>query len=325
MGEILIIGGTRFVGPPLISKLLANGNHITIFCRGSNYGYKPDPKIKIIKGDRENETDLQKIYPQKYDLVFDMCCYSRQHADDLLAALRGNFNHLVFFSTAAVYKKPLLLPLFENSKLGKWPSFGDYGTRKSQAEKAYIAFAEQNNKKLTIFRPVYLLGKDNYFDRENYYFSRILSNRPILIPGNGNALIQFAFLEETVEAFFVCSQKQKKQVEILNIGGDKYISLKNFVYLCGEIAGQKPKLIHLDMQENQLDEERFYDELYPFPNVSLILSNYKIKNNYNIEFTDLQKGLQEIYNHWRNNWNGKIMASKKEQELFRKLILKETT
>lgn len=96
MSEILIIGGTRFVGPPLISKLLSNENNITIFCRGTDYGYTLDAKIRIIKGDREKEADLRKIFFQKYDLVFDMCCYSKQHADDLLAALRGNFNHLAW-------------------------------------------------------------------------------------------------------------------------------------------------------------------------------------------------------------------------------------
>lgn len=40
MANILIIGGTRFLGPELIKILSKKGHRITIFCRGNNYGVK---------------------------------------------------------------------------------------------------------------------------------------------------------------------------------------------------------------------------------------------------------------------------------------------
>lgn len=319
MSNVLIIGGTRFVGPELVRKLLSSGDKITVFSRGNNYGRKLDSRVEYIYGDREKDEDLSKLFLNKYDTVYDMCCYCKDHAEELIKHSSQKINHLVFFSTAAVYRKPTIFPLSEASELGEWPSFGDYGTKKAEAETLFANFTKRNGIKLTIFRPVYLLGKNNYFDRENYYFSRLLTGKKILVPGNGRALIQFTFLDETAEAFANCPKRQKVQVEILNIASDEYISLENFVILCGEVTERKPKIVNLELSKVDLDEERFYDDLYPFPNLSIILSNQKIKEKYSIRFKGLKDGLIEIYNDWKKTWDGQVKIYPREQAIFERL------
>lgn len=321
MSNVLIVGGTRFVGPELVRKLLSSGDKVTVFSRGNNYGRKLDSRVKYVYGDREKDEDLSKLFLNKYDFVYDMCCYCKSHAEGLIKHSCRKIKHLVFFSTAAVYRKPTIFPLSEESKLGEWPSFGDYGTKKAEAEALFTGFAKKSEIKLTIFRPVYLLGKNNYFDRENYYFSRILTGKKILVPGNGKALIQFAFLEETAEAFAECPKKQNVQVELLNIASDEYISVEGFVKLCGEVAGRKPEIVNLEASKVDLDEERFYDDLYPFPNLSIILSNQKIKEKYSIQFKRLKDGLIEIYNDWKKDWDNQVKIYPQEQAILSRLRL----
>ena len=319
MSKILFIGGTRFFGPAIIRKLLReDGHEITIFNRGNEYGHKIPNVVKHIKGDRLRKEDLSKISPTKYDYIYDMCCFNPEEAKLLLKQLRPQ-SHIIFFSSAAVYEKTIVYPLYESSKLGQWPTFGDYGECKAKIEEIYSTYCRKHNLKFTALRPNYLLGKNNYFDRENYFFSRILKNRPILIPGTGDSIQQFGFLEDTAEAFFLIPKKQKSQTEFVNIAGNELISIKNFIMLCGKIAEKKPILISIKNGQFGIEEESFYDDLYPFPNVTFITSNKVMVEKYGIKPTELTKGLKMLYKHWRKQWNGKVHIYKLEEKLLNKL------
>ena len=318
MEKILIIGGTRFLGPALIRQLVKTGSEITIFNRGNYYGQSLPVSVLRIKGDRRRPSTMKVLLKKKYDLIYDLCCFNKTDATNLLSNILPP-EQIVFLSSVAVYKEPLIYPLKEESELGEWDSFGDYGTQKAKAEKEFINYSIKNNLKLTIFRPVYLLGKDNYFDRESYYFSRIINGDPILIPGTGRALIQFSFLEETALAFKKVPEKQLEQVEILNIAGDEFISISDFVQLCGKIVQKKPKLIELNVKLFGLEEKHFYDDFYPFPNLNFIVSNNKITTSYDIKFKPLRKGLEEVYKDWKKKWNGKTRKYALEMEILKKL------
>lgn len=317
MTKTLIIGGSRFLGPRIIELLQDKGHQVTIFNRGNDYGHTALKDVTAVKGDRSKVEDLQQVLAEKFDYVYDMCCYDQEDAEKLLRLTNAE-THLIFLSTAAVYEKPVLYPIHENDKLGQWDSFGSYGTNKAAAEAVFTKFAEKHGSKLTIFRPTYLLGEDNYFDRENYYFSRLEKGLPILVPGNGNALMQFAFLEETAHAFARIPAEQHDQIEVLNIGGDQYVTLNGIVNICADIAGKKADIINLDMDAFDLEEEAFYDDLYPFPNLNFIVSNEKLKSLYGIHFMSLEQGLREIYTQWKKKWNGNVELYPKEAAILKK-------
>jgi len=318
MKKILIIGGTRFLGPALIHELIKENVEITVFNRGNDYKSVLPKSVKRLVGDRRDVRTMGILNQDSYDLIYDLCCFNKIDAHNLLIHIKPTA-HIVFLSTAAAYKKPLIYPVTEQSELGKWDSFGDYGTQKVDAENEFKAFSKKNNLKLTIFRPVYLLGKNNYFDRENYYFSRIINRDSILIPGRGNALIQFVFLEETAKAFKIVPEKQTNQIEVLNIAGDHYISVKDFVLLCADIIGEKPNLIEIDSKRYKLKEDHFYDDFYPFPNLTFIVSNEKITQKYGIKFKPLYAGLHDIYLNWKKTWKGKTKIYPLEKEMIEKI------
>lgn len=318
MKKILIIGGTRFLGPRIIKNLYKESNEITVFNRGNNYNILLPKKIIHIKGDRRDPSTMKILSQKKYDLIYDLCCFNKTDATNLLDNIQPTAQ-IVFLSSAAAYKEPLTYPLREDSQLGEWGSFGDYGVQKAEAEKKFESYVKKYNLKLTIFRPVYLLGKNNYFDRENYYFSRIMNKDSILIPGTGRALIQFSFLEETAHAFKIVPENQNEQIEILNIAGNEYISIKNFVLMCGNIVKITPVLIELNAKLFNLQEEHFYDDFYPFPNLNFIVSNNKITTKYGIRFKPLIEGLRGIYIDWKKSWNGKTQKYPLELELLKRL------
>lgn len=320
MKNILIIGGTRFIGPELIQNLLKEKCEVTVFNRGNDYNITLPSSVIHITGDRRKPETMKEISKKRYDFVYDLCCFNKVDAKNLLDTIQVPSN-IIFLSTAAVYKKPQIYPLYETSPLGDWDSFGDYGTQKVDAENVFQAYTNRHGIKLTIFRPVYLLGNNNYFDRENFYLSRIINGDPILVPGKGNALIQFAFLEETAYAFSIIPKLQSGQIEILNIAGSEYISVRNFINLFSEVTSLEAKVVELDSSRFNMEEEHFYDNIYPFPNLTFIVSNQKIISKYNIDFISLRTGIENIYNKWKQTWSGKTKMYPREIEILKVLNL----
>lgn len=318
MKKTLIIGGNRFLGPKLIELLMERGHEVTIFNRGNDYGQQIPSGINVITGDRRESINLDALATERYDYIYDMCCYNPKEAENVLRAIQPP-EHLILLSTAAVYKKPSVYPLSEDAELGPWDSFGDYGTNKALAEQLFSDYATQHELPLTIFRPVYLLGDKNYFDREHYYFSRITKGLPILMPGRGNALIQFSFLDETAAAFADIPAKQKTSVEILNIAGNEYITVHGFIDLCAQLVGKPADIIALHTEEFGLDDEKFYDDLYPFPNLNFIVSNQKVSSDYGVEFKPLSEGMTELYAHWEKDWDGNVRQYQRELDIIKQM------
>ena len=166
---------------------------------------------------------------------------------------------------------------------------------------------------------MYLLGKNNFFDRENYYFSRLSENKVILLPGNGACLVQFAFLEDVSRMFYKIPLMQEKRIDKINVGSSEYVSVKGFVKLCSEVVGINPDIVQVPDGFLGVDESRFYDDLYPFPNETLIVSNQKSLLEYDQNYTSLKQGLSDVYNNWRNSWDGKVEISDREEHLIGEL------
>lgn len=100
--DILIIGGTRFLGRHLVEAAARNGHKVTLFNRGqSNPRLFPD--IETITGDRGVENDLQHLHGRRWDVVIDTCGYIPRHVRRMAETLKGSVNHYIFISSISVY------------------------------------------------------------------------------------------------------------------------------------------------------------------------------------------------------------------------------
>ena len=50
--RILVIGGTKFIGPPLVQELVNNGHDVTLFHRGKSFDSRTEGVDSVI-GNRE--------------------------------------------------------------------------------------------------------------------------------------------------------------------------------------------------------------------------------------------------------------------------------
>jgi nucleoside-diphosphate-sugar epimerase len=102
--RILIIGGTRFIGPPLVARLAGAGHEVTVLHRGETEADLP-PSVAHIHADRHSldtvAKDLTRLRP---DVAVDMAAYNEQDAREVIEALRGVAGRLVTLSSQDVYR-----------------------------------------------------------------------------------------------------------------------------------------------------------------------------------------------------------------------------
>jgi nucleoside-diphosphate-sugar epimerase len=274
--DVLIIGGSRFVGPLLVEKLLAAGHSLTIFNRGNirtSYG-----KAEFVRGDRESGFSLKK----SFDVVIDMCAYEARHTQMAIEQL--DFDFLIHMSTAAAYKKSEAFPLTEDSPLGPWPLWGAYNAGKVACE----AVLSESGIKYASIRPVYILGPNNYVERESFIYSRLKKGRALELPGNGNAVSQFVFSRDV--AALMAMIAGKKAAGAFNCAGDTIVTLKGLVEMMGRVCGRKPAMASAP----EKDGVGFDERSFPFANENFIVSNEKAKA-LGASFTPLETGLAEDY------------------------------
>ena len=98
--DILILGGTGFIGPHMVREALRRGHSVTLFNRGrTNNTLFPD--LETIKGDRNN--GLQGLEGRQWDVVIDNSGYVPRHVRDSARLLAPNVSHYLFISTVSVY------------------------------------------------------------------------------------------------------------------------------------------------------------------------------------------------------------------------------
>lgn len=102
--NILVIGGTRFIGRLLVQRLLRAGHRVTIATRG----YVPDPfgeRIARIRVDRRNELAMRAVAKAgPFDIVYDQMCYSPLDAAIAVRTFAGQVGRYVMTSTVDAYR-----------------------------------------------------------------------------------------------------------------------------------------------------------------------------------------------------------------------------
>lgn len=130
--RILIIGGTKFIGPFVIRKLVARGHEVTAFHRGSSKADLP-ASVGEILGDRrhlaEHAEEFRRFAPE---VVIDMIALTEDDARGLVAAFRGLAKRSVVISSADVYRAYGRLILAEEAPLEPIPIAEDAPLRASR-------------------------------------------------------------------------------------------------------------------------------------------------------------------------------------------------
>jgi 2'-hydroxyisoflavone reductase len=187
--NILLLGGTRFVGRHIAEAALRRGHTVSTFTRGTN----PLPGTLSLVGDRQ-KGDLKALEGRTWDAVVDVNAYRPREVREAMGVLKGRVGRYAFISTVSVYQESSL-PVDETSPLQALadPTVEEvtgetYGGLKVLCElEVERAFGNQS----FIVRPHLVVGPHDPTDRFTYWPRRFAGGGRVLVPGKPEHTLQF--------------------------------------------------------------------------------------------------------------------------------------
>ena len=226
--KILFLGGTRFVGKALVSKLLSKAHEIFVFTRGN---LSVPENVTHIMGDRSKDDDLKKISEHSFDLIVDS---SGRELEDTQRVLKfsgfPNFR-FIYISSAGVYAKTQLFPVGEECLIDIQSRHIGKAKTESWLRAEGIPF--------TSFRPTYIYGPGNYNSIEKWFFDRITNGRFIPVPFDGQAITQLGHVFDLAEAISKSLETDKAINQIYNCSGTKAVTFKGLIETAILATGNK--------------------------------------------------------------------------------------
>lgn len=237
--NVLVIGGTLFIGRELVRRLLARGDQVTILHRGRS---ALPPQATEILCDRNDLAAVRRLLAgRRFDLVYDNV-YDWQRgtsADPVLAAAETlAASRYIFLSSVAVYGHGLDHdeddPLDADSPI-------PYIHHKATTEQRLLV----SGLPVITLRPPFVYGPENPFYREAFFWDRLTRDRPIVIPEDGSRLMHFVYVRDLVWAMLRVAEADVPTGRAYNIADPAPVTQLKAVHAFARAAGREPRLVFL--------------------------------------------------------------------------------
>jgi 2'-hydroxyisoflavone reductase len=185
--QMLVLGGTQFLGRHVVDAALARGHEVTLFNRGQT---RPElfPQVEKLHGDRDG--DLGALAGHAFDAVVDTSGFVPRVVRLTLDAL-GDVGHYTFVSSVSVYADHSR-PATESSPVAQLAEPTEeyrseaYGALKAQCEDA----VRERFPDAFVVRPGLIVGPWDPTGRFTYWPARIAEGGPVLVPSPPEADVQ---------------------------------------------------------------------------------------------------------------------------------------
>ncbi len=256
--NLLILGGTSFLGPAIVAKAKESGWKVTLFNRGkTNPGLFKD--LEQIHGDRDpkKEPGLEPLAAairsgRTWDAVIDTSAYVPRVMRASAELLKPAVRHYVLITTVNVYANPLPMHADETAPLATDPPEGEekltnelYGPLKAACERV---LASVYGERATMLRPGLIVGPGDPTDRFSYWPARMQRGGKVAVPlAEKPWACETSFIDVRDLADFACLCAEKGHGGAFNCAGpDGPLTMDGLVWGCRAAFGNNATLVPMD-------------------------------------------------------------------------------
>lgn len=249
--DILVTGGTGFIGQRLVKRLLSYGHHVSVLVREtSDTSVLPDA-ANLELGNLLDKSSLTDIVEGK-EVVFHLAAYFDFYPSDKDLMYRVNVDGtrmLAEASADASVSKFIYCSSTEaigpvdnppaNEETEPQPAF-DYGKSKVLAEEAVREVSSERGLIHTIVRPTGVMGEGDLYTA--YETIRALNRQEVpVLPGDGEKHIMYTHVDDVARGFEATMVPAANDETIIICPDDpmKYNDLVE--YICDLLGVEPPK------------------------------------------------------------------------------------
>ena len=232
--DILILGGTGYIGPYQVREAIARGHRVTVFNRGQRQADLPKGVV-YLQGDRSIEKlNLDALRGKKWDAAIDNSQTDPAWVTKTAELLKDSVKYYLYVSSTGVFF-PYTTPNFIKEDVQPITVDPD-GTTKSYGVRKYLSELENTkvfgNRAINV-RPNFIVGPGDESDRFMYWPDRYARGGEILVPGSPDDHVQFADVRDL--AAFMIHAIETGATGTYNIAGDDTVTMAKFQEAMGQV------------------------------------------------------------------------------------------
>lgn len=233
--DILVLGGTSFVGRQIAHDLLDRGHTLTLFARGKT-GADLFPDVPRRLGDRESG-DYANLHGQRWDAVVDVSGYVPRHVAQAADAI-GDTGRYLFISTGSVYSHEGLADASMTESSPRLPAYREseiidgetYGGLKVACEDDVLA---RWGDRASIVRPGIVAGLHDSTDRFTYWARRAPQGGRVAVPGRLDQPVQVVDSRDLARLVTLVLEQDLTTV-VNAVGPREPVTLRGLIETCAD-------------------------------------------------------------------------------------------
>jgi 2'-hydroxyisoflavone reductase len=237
--DLLVLGGTVFVGRAIVSAALERGHRVTVFHRGQ-HGEDAHPGVEHVHGDRR--TDLALLDGRRWDAVVDTCGFDGPTVGTSARHLAGSVGHYGFVSSVSVYRDWPAMPVDESGRVKEAADEDAYGAGKVAAE---LAAEAAMPGRVLVSRPGLIVGPYENIGRLPYWLRRIAAGGEVLAPGDPDEPRQWIDARDLAEFHVRCAEERTAGV-LNTVGPPGQFTMGELLATCREVTGSDATFTWVD-------------------------------------------------------------------------------
>lgn len=261
--QVVVTGASGFVAKNLRKYLSENDVNLISISRNNFRTYKNEQKI--ISKDYKEKFILNKI--KNSNALIHLVGIGKQSVKIDYEMINVELTkHIVNLAKKAKIKK-----IVYNSGLGvsSKTSVG-YFISKYKAEKIIV----DSGLNYTIFRPSYIVGKDDLFTK---FLKKQIKIKTIEIPGSGHYSIQPIFINDVVKILFQSLNEKKFGNKTIDLVGSEYLTFEKYVKLF--CRGNKIKIKKVNLENAYYNAINNKKSNFGIDDLNILVGDFK--GNYN--------------------------------------------
>lgn len=236
--KILVLGGTRFFGIPMVEELIQQGHEVTIATRQTTKDNLGDA-VQRIQIERTDPIQMEQALKGKhFDVVYDKIAYCSNDIKNIMDVI--DCDKYIYMSSTAVYEPKKMDTKEENfDAMGKeliWCNRADfpYDEIKRQAECAL--WQKYDDRNWIAVRYPFVIGKDDYTKRMLFYVEHTMKSIPMKVD---NLDVQMGYIRSDEAGKFMAFLADKNVQGAINGSSKGTISLREIIDYVERKTGSK--------------------------------------------------------------------------------------